>query len=119
MESRRSFHVRLEWRCNLPFGALTKSSGVTDSGTQTTIVTLRNYSASASLNFPNVASGSFQDLTVSVPGAEVGDRAQVTATAGPSGALIYQAWVSSAGVVTVRATNPSGSGIDPLREPSP
>ena len=65
------------------------------------------------LDFPNVPSNSVQDLVVAFPGAETADAVGVNAEGGPDGDGILQAWVSSAGNVTVRFVNPTGGAINP------
>lgn len=64
---------------------------------------LETLTGSASLNFPSTLSTAVADLTISVPGAAVGDaidlgvpNASITATAN------FFAWVSAANTVTVR-----------------
>lgn len=68
--------------------------------------------ASASLDFPSVAAGGSQDLTISVPGAAVGDDVIVHTTAAPANILRFVAWVSAADTVTVRAINHTAGAID-------
>lgn len=76
-------------------------------------------STSTALNFgPFSASGGFASLTVTLTGAAVGDVVFVTCldAAGrgaTDGKLIFEAFVSAANTVTVRAHNPSSANIDP------
>lgn len=71
-------------------------------------------SASATLDFPSIsASGGTQDLTITVTGASTGDVVQLGLPAAPSAGVVFNAWVSAANTVTVRATNATGSPIDP------
>jgi hypothetical protein len=66
---------------------------------------------SAILDFPNVSSGSSEDLTIPVPGVEEGDTVDLKVPAdvlAGSGNLMFTAW-SSDGTVVVRCTN-IGSG---------
>jgi len=76
-------------------------------------------SASTALNFGSVgSSGGFADLTITLAGAATTDVVFVTclATAGrgaTDGKLIFEAFVSSANTVTVRAHNPTSGSIDP------
>jgi hypothetical protein len=68
----------------------------------------------ATLDFPSVAAAGSQDLTISVPGAAVGDDvAGPFQNAAPNAGLIRSAWVSAANVVTVRVQNVTGSAVDP------
>jgi len=71
-------------------------------------------SAAASLNFPNVAAGGSADLTITLAGAVAGQPVALGFTSsGPYAGLRYEAWVSAADTVTVRAYNATGAGIDP------
>lgn len=73
--------------------------------------------ASAALDFPSIAAGNNQTLTVPVVGAAVGDDVVLVRTAAPvNGALNYVGWVSAAGVVSVRAQNNTAGAIDPASE---
>lgn len=69
--------------------------------------------ASAALNFPEISAGGHEDLTISVTGAAVDDAVALGLPASPPSGLVWNAWVSAADTVTVRATNITGSGIDP------
>ena len=69
----------------------------------------------ATLDFPSIAAQSHQDLTVTVTGVPNSVRpvALGIPTAGPTTGLIYEAWVSAANTVTVRAVNYTNAAIDP------
>jgi hypothetical protein len=68
----------------------------------------------ATLDFPSVAAAGSQDLTISVPGAAVGDDvAGPFQNAAPPAGLIRTAWVSAKDVVTVRVQNVTAGAIDP------
>jgi hypothetical protein len=56
----------------------------------------------ASLNFGNIATESYEDLTITVTGAASGDTAIVTPASGIEAGLAWQGWVSAADTVTVR-----------------
>lgn len=70
--------------------------------------------AVATLNFPNTAAQTSSDLTITVPGAALGD---VVALGAPNGSVnadsCFTAWVSAANVVTCRFNNYSAGAIDP------
>lgn len=66
---------------------------------------LKVLSATATLDFGSVAAGSFADLAITVTGAAVGDTAMVNGPAAVLDDVIYNAWVSAADTVTVRAIN--------------
>jgi hypothetical protein len=73
-------------------------------------------SNSASLNFASIAAAASADLTITVTGAAVGDEVTVGLPAAPTAGIIYQAFVSAANTVTVRATNITGDAIDPAAQ---
>lgn len=68
--------------------------------------------ATATLDFASIATTAQEDLTISVPGAAVGDAVALGLPAAPMAGLVFNAFVSATNVVTVRATNPTGSGVD-------
>ena len=62
--------------------------------------------ATATLNFASILAGGFEDLTISVTGAVVGSTAVANPPVGSvTNNITYDAWVSAADVVTVRASN--------------
>lgn len=67
----------------------------------------------ATLDFPSIAAASQSDLTVTVPGASVGDIVDLGLPAAPAAGLVFSAFVSAASVVTVRAMNITAGAIDP------
>lgn len=77
---------------------------VTSSSTRYTLA--KTLTATATLDFPNTIRLNSSDLTISVPGAAVGD-AVILGTANASVVTdgIFTAWVSAADTVTVRFTN--------------
>jgi len=74
-------------------------------------------SASTALNFGSIGgSGAFADLTITLAGAVTTDVVFVTCLDGrgaTDGKLIFEAFVSAADTVTVRAHNPTSASIDP------
>jgi hypothetical protein len=74
----------------------------------------RILTASATLDFPNIGSNAFADLTVSVPGAALSDVVSLGIPNAVTGThLLWTCWVSAADVVTVRATNPAVGAHNP------
>jgi len=74
----------------------------------------RRLSASASLDFPLITAGAYADLTVAVPGAVAGDAVILGldgTTIEPM--IVYNAFVSAADTVTVRAINLQTGDDDP------
>lgn len=70
----------------------------------------------ASLDFPLIAAGGTQDLTVTVAGVKAADPQAVVSLGLPTGlnaGLVFHAWVSADDTVTVRATNCTAAGINP------
>jgi hypothetical protein len=70
----------------------------------------------ASLDFPSISAGNYQDLTITVPGVVANDSVELGLPAAPTAGLVYQAFVSAADTVTVRATNITGSPINPAAQ---
>jgi hypothetical protein len=70
-------------------------------------------SASASLDFGSISTASQASLTITVTGAAVGDEVIMALPAAPAAGLVFNAFVSAANTVTVRASNISGAPVDP------
>lgn len=92
-------------------GAKLDVAGTTILGTGNTLFTGLPF-GSAVLNSPSVNALSVQDLTVTVTGAAALDEV-VLGTPAPDAGIIYDAWVSGANTVTVRANNFTATPIDP------
>lgn len=69
----------------------------------------------ATLDLASVGAAGEIDTAVSVPGAELGNVAMVSAPSLESG-LVASAFVSDAGEVTVRVSNVSAGGVDPAEQ---
>jgi hypothetical protein len=72
----------------------------------------RILSAQATLDFPSIAAGGEQELTVTVTGAAFGDGIALAPPALDHG-LSVSAYVSAANTVKIRLVNSTGSAIDP------
>jgi hypothetical protein len=70
-------------------------------------------SGSASLNFPSIAAVSQADLTITVTGAAVGNQVVLALPAAPTAGIVFNAFVSAANTVTIRASNITAGAIDP------
>ncbi len=70
-------------------------------------------SASASLNFPEVAAAGQQELTIAVAGAAAGDAVVLAPPAALEAGLVATGRVSAANTVTVRVSNITAEPIDP------
>lgn len=68
--------------------------------------------ASAALDFPSISAVSQADLTIAVPGAAVGDTVELGLPAAPAAGLTFDAFVSAADTVTVRATNVTAGAVN-------
>jgi hypothetical protein len=68
--------------------------------------------ATATLDFPSISAVSQASLTISVPGAAVGDEVIMSLPAAPAAGLVFNAFVSAADTVTVRATNVTAAPVD-------
>jgi hypothetical protein len=70
-------------------------------------------SGSASLNFGSIGAAAQADLTITVTGAAVGDEVIMALPAAPAAGLIFNAFVSAANTVTIRASNITAAPVDP------
>lgn len=68
---------------------------------------------SASLDFPSIAAASQSSLTITVTGAAVNDEVVMGLPAAPAAGIVFNAFVSAANTVTVRATNVTALAVDP------
>jgi hypothetical protein len=92
-------------------GAITEiHSALADLGFGTV---LGKVSATAVLDFPGVAAGGQQELTIAVTGAAAGGTVQLAPPASIEPGLVWAGRVSSAGVVSVRVSNLTSGVIDP------
>lgn len=69
--------------------------------------------ATASLNFGSIATLAQADLTITVIGAAVGDYVMLSLPAAPTAGIVFNAFVSAADTVTIRATNATAGSVDP------
>jgi hypothetical protein len=67
---------------------------------------------SAALNFPSISAVSQADLTITVTGAAVNDEVALGLPAAPAAGLVFNAFVSAANTVTIRASNITASAVD-------
>jgi hypothetical protein len=70
-------------------------------------------SGSASLNFGSIGAAAQADLTITVTGAAAGDEVIMALPAAPAAGLIFNAFVSAANTVTIRASNITAAPVDP------
>lgn len=70
-------------------------------------------SATATLDFPSIATNDTHTLTITVTGAVAGDAVFLGVPAGLDAGLIFCASVTAADTVTVRMHNLSGGSVDP------
>lgn len=68
--------------------------------------------ASAALDFPSINAVSQADLTIAVPGAALNDTVELGLPAAPAAGLVFNAFVSAADTVTVRATNVTAGAVN-------
>lgn len=71
-----------------------------------------NLTATAALNFGAIAAAASADLTITVPGAAVGDSVSMGLPAAPAAGLTFNAFVSAADTVTIRASNITAAPVD-------
>ena len=68
--------------------------------------------ASAALNFASIAAAASEDLTITLAGASVNNVVSLGLPAAPAAGLVFNAFVSAANTVTVRASNITGVAVD-------
>lgn len=86
--------------------------GVDTDGVWVGEATRSDLTVAAALDFASIAAAASADLTITVPGAAVGDAVSLGLPAAPTAGLIFQAFVSAANTVTVRATNITAGAVD-------
>ena len=67
----------------------------------------------ASLDFGSISAASQSSLTITVTGAAVGDEVIMALPAAPAAGIVFNAFVSAADTVTIRASNITASPVDP------
>jgi hypothetical protein len=67
----------------------------------------------AAYNPPSIAAGGAVSTTVSVPGALIGDFAEISFSGAFNGAVLFEPIVTAANTVTVTFFNPTGAAVDP------
>jgi len=75
----------------------------------------RSFTATANINFPNIAAGGQQTSTVTVTGARQGDAVVVSAKNQVNGLAVF-GYVSASDTVTVVRFNYSAGPIDPAAD---
>jgi hypothetical protein len=70
-------------------------------------------SGSASLDFAEIAAAAQANLTITVTGAAVGDEVVMALPAAPAAGLVFNAFVSAANTVTIRASNITAAPVNP------
>lgn len=73
---------------------------------------LGRITATATLDFPSIAAGAQADLTITLTGAATGDSVFLGLPAAPAAGLVFNAFVSAANTVTIRASNITASPVD-------
>jgi len=73
----------------------------------------RTITVEATLDFPSVAAGTTEALTVTVTGARANDEVTLGPPASLDDNLVYDAHITTDDTVTVRAINNTAGAIDP------
>ncbi len=73
----------------------------------------RTLAVIATLDFPSVAAVGTQALTVNCPGASVGDIVAIGLPGTVNNGIVFDARVSAADTITVRAMNITAAPVDP------
>jgi hypothetical protein len=68
---------------------------------------------SGTLDFPSIAAGDTDELTITVTGASVGDAVSLGPPAALESGLVAMGYVSASNTVTVRVHNTTAGAIDP------
>lgn len=68
---------------------------------------------SGTINYGSISAAASEDQTITVTGAAVGDPVIIGLPAAIETGLVFTAFVSAADTVTLRASNITGSPIDP------
>lgn len=76
--------------------------------------TPQELAGSATLDFGPIAAGTQADLTLTVTGAQTGDTVALGLPPAPTAGIVWNAFVSATNTVTLRASNISGSPVDPV-----
>ena len=87
--------------------------GVESDGVWVAEVGKARLTATASLNFSSINAAASADLTITVAGAAVNDSVSLGLPAAPTAGILFNAFVSAANTVTVRATNITAGAVDP------
>lgn len=69
--------------------------------------------AAGTLDFASLAAAASADLTLTVTGATVGQSVALGLPTAPAAGVVFTAYVSATNTVTVRATNITGTPVDP------
>ncbi len=87
--------------------------GVETDGVWVAEVGKARLTATATLDFGSINAAASADLTITVAGAAVNDSVSLGLPAAPTAGIMFRGFVSAANTVTVRATNITGSPVDP------
>lgn len=87
--------------------------GVDSDGVWVAEVGKARLTATAALDFASINAAASEDLTITVAGAAVGDSVSLGLPAAPTAGIVFNAFVSAANTVTVRATNITGGAVNP------
>lgn len=74
---------------------------------------VRTLSVIATLDFASVSAAGTGTLTVTCPGASIGDIVAIGLPATVNAGIVFDARVSAADTITIRASNITASPIDP------
>lgn len=87
--------------------------GVETDGVWVAEVGKARLTATAALDFASINAAASEDLTITVAGAAVGDSVSLGLPAAPTAGIVFNAFVSAANTVTVRATNITAAPVNP------
>ncbi|MAT90413.1 MAG: hypothetical protein CMC35_06935 [Flavobacteriaceae bacterium] len=76
-------------------------------------ILLKGLTATATLDFPNIAVNGSAELTVTVPGATTGSSCNCAPNASVEAGLFWNCYISAANTVTIRVANNRAAAVNP------
>ena len=95
-------------------GAKWKCTAAGNPGTWVKIEPAMLFGVKTAFDFASIAAGASASTTLTITNATSGDIVLLGFSSAPEAGLIWDAYVSAANTVTIRATNVSAAAIDPV-----
>ncbi len=71
----------------------------------------KGFSDTETINFGTIAAGNMQERNVTIAGASTGDTCNCTPRVRPASPIMWNCFVASEGIVTIRVINPSNTNV--------